>query len=315
MASSFGQEEISIEHRVDGALTDATSVVLSDSAAVYGIRNKSTLAILKAAGTASVNESTGIYNYNNSGNGIRALAAYDPTATYEYVWKITDTSANIYYIPGEFGPVADGVSFLEAYGRVISRVGRVGDTLAKELVNEALRFVANSADWPWKKGSAVATLTFSSGVAQYSFSDTSILEIYGGYIVGQHNLTLHDLFHFDEFNLYDRISGIPTRMLRTGRDMWLPDPLPDASYTAEFFYDRLLHLTDDGDTLPCPRDAADAIIDKAIQLAARDKGKGGLYRGYGASFNEKMKMLKRSRKVRKMIKPGDSDFMEIPVIR
>ena len=214
------------------------------------------------------------------------------------------------------GAGAGESTFADAYGQVQLNIGKgVGDALAKKLVNESLRMVSNMRDWAWKHSPTTKQLDIIGGTNQYSLNDPLVRELYGGYIEGQHNITIHDLFHFDEFQLYDRITGVPTRILRTARDVLIPDPAPGDNYTAQLFYYKRFSLVNDADEFPCDIDFVDAIVDKASQLAAGDKGKDKLYRRYGASYNEKMRELKRSRKIFKKINPGDGDFMEIPVIR
>lgn len=311
MAASYGQQEISIEHRINTTLTDATTVVLSDPDGTYGIRNKSTLVVLVADGTAAVNESTGIYSYDNSGNGIKAITAYDPTATYEYSFEVTDADGNVFFVPGEFGPVAAGISFSEAYNEVRNRVGRsYGVAKAKGDINNALRLVANLADWYWKRGESEVYMALSEGVAAYSIGDTSVKEVVHAYLDGQHDLIVLDgQYHGRELNLYDRITGVPRVLYRMAKDIWYPDPLPDADYTVNLWYVQALHLTDDGDSIPGDRDVADLVIDKASQYAAGSVGKAGLYRLYGAAFNEKKAALKKVRKIDKFITSGDEDYM------
>lgn len=244
----------------------------------------------------------------------------DPTA--RCFWWMFDSNNN-FVDSGEFfgsgiipGAGAGEATFVDAYGQVQLNIGKgVGDDLAKKVINEALRFVANVAPWPWKNATATKQLDIISGTNQYTLNDPLVKEIYGGYLEGQHNLTIHDLFHFDEFQLYDRITGIPIRILRTARDVLIPDPAPSANYTAQLFYYKRFSLVNDADEFPCGLDFVDAITDKASQLAAGDKGRDKLYRRYGASYNEKIKALRKARIIRKMIKPGDDDFMEIPVIR
>lgn len=54
---------IGITHKVDGVLTDATSVVLQDPTGTYGIKRNDTDAAVVAAGTALTKQSTGTYRY------------------------------------------------------------------------------------------------------------------------------------------------------------------------------------------------------------------------------------------------------------
>lgn len=54
---------LTFSHRVDGTLTNATSVVLSDPTGTYGVRRTDTSATVVADGTAMTNASTGVYTY------------------------------------------------------------------------------------------------------------------------------------------------------------------------------------------------------------------------------------------------------------
>jgi len=88
--------EIFVEN-LEGAdgltLTAAASVTLSDSEAAYGIRETVSGGVVVAAGTATVNPSTGVYTYD--------IDALDGSLAYEYVFKITRTSGDVEYVTGE----------------------------------------------------------------------------------------------------------------------------------------------------------------------------------------------------------------------
>lgn len=59
----MSQTIIRFEFKVDGALTDVTSVVLSDPTGAFGVRRTDTNAVVVADGTALTKESTGVYSY------------------------------------------------------------------------------------------------------------------------------------------------------------------------------------------------------------------------------------------------------------
>src|SRR5688572_14600986 len=54
---------IGFNFKVNGVLTDATSVVLRDPGAAFGVRRKDTLAAVVASGTAVPRTSLGTYSY------------------------------------------------------------------------------------------------------------------------------------------------------------------------------------------------------------------------------------------------------------
>lgn len=91
--------KIFVENYEDGVLVDASSVVLSDITGTYGIRVKETGVVTIAAGTATVNESTGVYTYD--------IDALDTDTVYEYVFKITRSSGDIEYVEGEIEELAN----------------------------------------------------------------------------------------------------------------------------------------------------------------------------------------------------------------
>jgi hypothetical protein len=56
--------QITFTFRVNGTLTNVTSVVLADPTATYGVRRTDTSATVVAANTALTNQSTGVYTYS-----------------------------------------------------------------------------------------------------------------------------------------------------------------------------------------------------------------------------------------------------------
>ena len=60
----MSQTTIRVQHIKDGVLVDATTAILTDQAAVFGIRRTDDLAVVVAAGTALTRESLGCYFHN-----------------------------------------------------------------------------------------------------------------------------------------------------------------------------------------------------------------------------------------------------------
>ena len=67
----------------DGALFDPTSVVLSDAAPAYGVKETVAGTVVVAAATATVNDAVGIYSYTYES----AVAGRSYTASFKYVIK------------------------------------------------------------------------------------------------------------------------------------------------------------------------------------------------------------------------------------
>lgn len=80
--------DISLQHSVNGVLTNAVSVALSDATVTYGIRRTATAAVEVTPTAAITPSSTGVYTYDTS-----ALTG----DTYEAVWKIEYPSAVFSY--------------------------------------------------------------------------------------------------------------------------------------------------------------------------------------------------------------------------
>lgn len=81
--------QITYYRRINGVLTNASTVTLSDSTGTYGILRLDNRAVSVAAGTATSNPQTGIYTYDTS--------ALDPTYTYVASWKIVSTFGTTYH--------------------------------------------------------------------------------------------------------------------------------------------------------------------------------------------------------------------------
>jgi len=95
--------EIYVENFENGVLTDATSVVLADPLAAYGIKETLSGNIAVASGAATVKESTGLYTYD--------ISALDITLEYTAYFKIIRTTGDTEYvlesIPTASAPVLD----------------------------------------------------------------------------------------------------------------------------------------------------------------------------------------------------------------
>lgn len=96
---------LDFQFKLGGVLTDATSVVLSDSAAAYGVRRTDTLAIVVAANTAMTHASTGVYQYTvtDPANGL----------TYQWSAKVVYAGSTYYFAFTATGPSA--VPFVGRY--------------------------------------------------------------------------------------------------------------------------------------------------------------------------------------------------------
>ncbi|HYD91258.1 MAG TPA: hypothetical protein VEA37_07190 [Flavobacterium sp.] len=108
----------------NGNLINATSVVLSSADSSYGIKNMTTGEVVVAAGTATSNVSTGIYQYDvsNLPSGVN----------YQLVWKVVYNGKTNYY------PITFTVEQLVL-------TGDVGYTV-EELVKKAEGIVEESID-------------------------------------------------------------------------------------------------------------------------------------------------------------------------
>jgi hypothetical protein len=80
---------IVVQHRVEGVLTNATSVKLSDPTETYGLKRTDTDEILVADDTAFSSDETGVYEYD--------LADPEPGLTYDYWVEIVYDSETIHY--------------------------------------------------------------------------------------------------------------------------------------------------------------------------------------------------------------------------
>jgi|GEM_PF-500862 len=95
-----------LRHKVDDVLTDATSVVLSSSDGMYGIKNLDTGAVVVANNAAVTNPSTGVYQYD-----ISALSA---GVNYRISWKVV-YAGQTKYVTEDFNlDVAEPISLTEA---------------------------------------------------------------------------------------------------------------------------------------------------------------------------------------------------------
>lgn len=88
--------------KIDGVLTDPTSVVLSDQTSTFGVRRTDTSATVVAADTAMTNLSVGVYSHTFTDPA--------PGLTYEYTVKFV-FSGETYHIQGTVtGGVSSGTS-------------------------------------------------------------------------------------------------------------------------------------------------------------------------------------------------------------
>ncbi len=79
---------ITFTTKLDGTLTNATSVVLQDATGTYGIKRNDTDAVVVASGTATSNPSTGTYTYT-----------FTPPAenvTYTAIFKVVASATTVY---------------------------------------------------------------------------------------------------------------------------------------------------------------------------------------------------------------------------
>jgi hypothetical protein len=63
----MSNKQISFKHKVQGVLTDATSVVLRDATNTYGLRRVDTSAVIVASGTAFGHDGAGLYSTSFTG--------------------------------------------------------------------------------------------------------------------------------------------------------------------------------------------------------------------------------------------------------
>ncbi len=90
---------LSITHKVDGVLTDATTLKLSDPTGAFGVRLQSDQSVVVADGTDFVNDGMGLYSYEITG--------LTSGAVYEY-WVETVYGGTTKRVEGTF--TAGGVS-------------------------------------------------------------------------------------------------------------------------------------------------------------------------------------------------------------
>jgi len=165
---------ITFTTKKDDVLTNATSVVLSDSTATYGIKRNDTGAMVVAAGTATSNPSTGTYTY-----------AFTPPAehvTYTAMLKVIANATTV-------------------YREVVFHIGASGVTqlipslvLQKYLVDTLSLFTypADRTSWPLYVSSLPDGGSIEDNAA--SISDTvGIDEIkdHGGTVVQHHGLQVY----------------------------------------------------------------------------------------------------------------------------
>lgn len=117
--------EIYLDTRILGVLTDATSVVLKDSTGNFGIRERESLTVTVAANTPYTGKlGTGRYYYD--------ISALDRTVEYEAVWYVVPTVGDPYYVT-EVIPIAQSEPTATAYCTVVE----AGTYFANRLHTEA----------------------------------------------------------------------------------------------------------------------------------------------------------------------------------
>jgi hypothetical protein len=105
--------------KINGVLTDMTSVILSNNAATYGVKRQDNDAVVVADGTAMTKTATGTYQYEFT----------DPAddLTYDYVLEVT-YSGETYWISGELeGPAAS--AGVDAYATSVEGDAYFGEQL------------------------------------------------------------------------------------------------------------------------------------------------------------------------------------------
>jgi phage gp36-like protein len=135
--------------RVDEALADATSVVLSDPTGTFGVRRMDTSAVVVADGTAMTNASTGVYRHT--------FTAPAAGLTYEWVAEVVYEGVT-YHFEREFtdsdaGGEAAGDWLTEAYldtrygdENVTIQAGKDGDPTDEEIAAAIQRAIDDAED-------------------------------------------------------------------------------------------------------------------------------------------------------------------------
>lgn len=134
---------IQTKFRVDGVLTDPTSIVLSDSGATYGVQRTDTDALVVAAGTAMVKTSTGVYAYTFSDPAYGLTYRYSIKAVYD---------GETFYTSGTVDGAASAISELtssiyDLVPQIQPYVPNCPDNVVKQGLRKVLRDFCVATDY------------------------------------------------------------------------------------------------------------------------------------------------------------------------
>ncbi len=179
--------------KVDGALSDATSCVLADPAAAYGVRRADTQAVVVAADTAMTHAATGVYEH--------AFEDPAPGLSYEYYVRYVLLGAT-YYSEGEIAgaPVA-GVRTLAEMTAAVRAVLEDEDeaVFSDEAIEQALSQAALTAS-RYVPHESRESLSMSAGSADLSVAGISGLRrvVRAEYRVGQNPRQFRNVERFGD---------------------------------------------------------------------------------------------------------------------
>jgi hypothetical protein len=148
LIASISTTVIRCEVRKDGVLTDATSVVLSDAGATYGVRRLDTMAVVVAAGTAFTHDATGIYTYTFTDPA--------PGLTYQYSRSVVLDGVTYRATGTVAGGLADTTLLTTLDPYIVPRVSGAPLSLVHQAVRRVFRdFCRDTEIWRY----VVNTLT------------------------------------------------------------------------------------------------------------------------------------------------------------
>jgi hypothetical protein len=106
---------VSFSHRVNGVLTNATSVVLSSPDGTFGVKRNDTDAVVVADGTALTNTATGLYSHTFT----EPAAGLEYTAYVEWVYagetyRVEKTLAGVTSYTGRYTTLDEITTFLDS---------------------------------------------------------------------------------------------------------------------------------------------------------------------------------------------------------
>ena len=122
---------LEFKFRVGGALTNATSVVLSSADGTYGAKRTDTNAVVVADGTAMTNASTGVYRYT--------FAPPAAGLTYSWVAEVVYNGATYHFeqeATDETVEAEDASGVYWTYAGIVEILGQRNLSLASNLDNE-----------------------------------------------------------------------------------------------------------------------------------------------------------------------------------